>query len=258
MLNVEIHGAIATVTLNRPEVHNAFNEELIARITHTIQELGRDPAVRVIVLQSTGRSFSAGGDLNWMKRAATFTEEENLRDLRAGAEMFLTLARCPKLVIARVHARALGGGSGLVAACDIAVTVESAEFGFPESKIGLLPGIIGPFLIARIGIANAREYFLTGERFSAARAREIGLVQYVVADEDAMDRLIDAKIAEALTASPAAIAAAKELIFNIANRPIESVLDVAAKSIADVRVSPDGRAGVEAFLSRKKPPWTPQ
>src|SRR5436190_15690061 len=233
MLNVETNGAIATVTLNRPEVHNAFNDELIAKITRVFQELGRDPAVRVIVLRSTGKSFSAGGDLNWMKRAATYTPEENLRDLRDGAEMFLTVARCPKLVIARVHARALGGGSGLVAACDIAVAVESAEFGFPETKIGLLPAIIGPFVIARIGMPNAREYFLTGERFPAARAKEIGLVQYVTVDEAAMDKLIEGRIAEALTASPAAIAAAKELIFDISNRPIESVLDVAAKAIAD-------------------------
>jgi len=258
MLNVETTGAVATVTLNRPEVHNAFNDELIAKITHTFQELGREAAIRVIVLRSTGKSFSAGGDLNWMKRASNYSTEENLIDARAGAEMFLTVAQCPKLVVARVHARALGGGSGLVASSDIAVAVESAEFGFPESKIGLLPGIIGPFVLARIGMANAREYFLTGERFPAARAKEIGLIQYVAADEAAMDSLIDSKIAEALTASPASIAAAKQLIFDIANRPIESVLGIAAKSIADARVSPDGRAGVEAFLSRGKPPWAPQ
>lgn len=255
MLNIETNAAVATVTLDRPEVHNAFNDELIARISHCFEELGKDPAIRVIVLRSTGKSFSAGGDLNWMKRAATYTPDENLRDARAGAEMFLTVAQCPKLVIARVHARALGGGAGLVAACDIAVAVNSAEFGFTESKIGLLPGIIGPFLIARIGMANAREYFLTGERFSAARAKEIGLIQYVEPDEAAMDRLIDSKIAEAMTASPASIAAAKELIFKIANRPIDSVLDVAAVSIADARISADGRAGVEAFLTRSKPPW---
>jgi methylglutaconyl-CoA hydratase len=255
MLNVETNGAVATVTLDRPEVHNAFNDELIARITAAFQKLGREPAIRAIVLRAAGKSFSAGGDLNWMKRAAASTHEENFRDARAGAEMFLTVARCPKLVIARVHARALGGGSGLVASCDIAVAVESAEFGFTESKIGLLPGIIGPFVLARIGMANAREYFLTGERFSAARAREIGLVQHVTADETAMDRLIDARIAEILTSSPASVAAAKDLIFDIANRPIESVLDTAARAIADARVSPEGRAGVEAFLSRGKPPW---
>jgi methylglutaconyl-CoA hydratase len=255
MLNVETNGAVANVILDRPDVHNAFNDELIAKITLAFQDLGQNAAVRVIVLRSTGKSYSAGGDLNWMKRATTYTPDENLRDARAGAEMFLTVARCPKLVIARVHGSALGGGSGLVAACDIAVSVEAAEFGFPESRIGLLPGIIGPFVIARIGITNAREYFLTGERFSAARAKDIGLIQYLAADEAAMDRLIASKIEAALTASPAAIASAKELIFNIANRPIESVLDVGAKAIADARVSPEGRAGVEAFLARRKPPW---
>jgi len=228
---------------------------LIAKITRAFEELGKQPEVRVIVLRSTGKSFSAGGDLNWMKRATTYTPEENLRDARAGAEMFFTVARCPKLVIARVHGRALGGGSGLVAASDIALAVESAEFGFPESRIGLLPGIIGPFVVARIGLTHAREYFLTGERFSAARAREIGLIQYVTLDEAAMDRLIESKVAAALAASPASIAAAKQLLFSIANRPIESVLDVGAQFIADARVSPEGRAGVEAFLAGTRPPW---
>jgi methylglutaconyl-CoA hydratase len=255
MLNIEINGAVASVILNRPEVHNAFNDELIATITDAFQDLRQNASVRVIVLRSSGKSFSAGGDLNWMKRATTYTPEENFRDARAGAEMFLTVARCPKLVIARVHGRALGGGSGLVAACDIAVAVESAEFGFPESRIGLLPGIIGPFVIARIGMTHAREYFLTGERFPAIRAKEIGLIQYIAANEAAMDALIGSKIEAALHASPASVAAAKALIFDIANRPIDSVLDAAAKAIADARVSPDGRAGVEAFLSRRKPPW---
>src|SRR5262245_50818169 len=258
MLKGESYGAIATVTLNRPEVHNAFNDELIARITEAFQTLGRDPAIRVIVLRSNGKSFSAGGDLNWMKRAATYTAEENLRDARAGANMFLTVARCPKPVIARVHARALGGGSGLVACCDMAVAVESAEFALPEVKIGLLPGIIGPFLIARMGMANAREYFLTGARFSAARAKEIGLIQRVALDVTAMAAVVNSWIGELLTASPAAVTAAKELIFNVSNQPIDSVLDIAAKSIADIRISPEGRAGVESFLTRRKPPWIPQ
>lgn len=258
MLIIETNGPVATVTLNRPEVHNAFNDELIARITEAFQNLGTDASVRAIVLRSNGQSFSAGGDLNWMKRASGYTQEENLRDARAGAEMFHTVARCPKLVLARVHGRALGGGSGLVAASDIAVAIESAEFGFPESRIGLLPGIIGPFLLSRIGMANAREYFLTGARFSAARAKEIGLVQYVVPDLETMDKLIESRIKDVLMASPSSVAAAKQLIFDLANRPIDSVLDIAAKSIADARTSPDGKAGVEAFLSRGKPPWQPQ
>lgn len=258
MLKVETSGRIATVTLDRPEVHNAFNDELIARLTAAFVQLGTDPAVRVIVLQANGESFSAGGDLNWMKRAVAYTPDENLRDARAGANMFLTVARCPKPVIARVHARALGGGSGLVACCDMAVAVESAEFGFPEVKIGLLPGIIGPFVISRIGVANAREYFLTGARLPAVRAREIGLIQQVAPGTTRMDAIVSSWVRDLLSASPSAIAAAKELIFEVGNRPIESVLDSAARSIADARVSPEGRAGVEAFLSRGKPPWIEQ
>lgn len=258
MLKIETAGAIATLTLDRPAVHNAFNDELIARITRAFEELGANPGVRVVVLRANGPSFSAGGDLNWMKRAATYTAEENLRDARAGANMFLTITRCPKPVIARVQGRALGGGSGLVASCDMAVALESAEFGLPEVKIGLLPGIIGPFLVARIGIANAREYFLTGARFSATRAKEIGLIQRVAADEAAMDAVIEGWVAELQTSSPSAVAAAKKLISDISNRPAESVMDVAAEAIANARVSPEGRAGVEAFLSRAKAPWLPR
>jgi len=258
MLKIETADAIGTLTLDRPALHNAFNDELIAKIKKAIEDLGADSSIRVIVFRANGPSFSAGGDLNWMKRAATYTAEENLRDARAGADMFLTVSRCPKPVIARVHGRALGGGSGLVACCDMAVAVESAEFGFPEVKLGLIPGIISPFLIARIGIANAREYFLTGERFSASRAREIGLIQRVAADEPAMDVLIERWIADLRTSSPAALAAAKKLISDVGNRPAESVMETAAKAIADARVSAEGRAGVEAFLSRTKAPWLPR
>lgn len=258
MLKMETVGAIGTLTLDRPTLHNAFNDELIARITKAIEDLGTNPDIRVIVLRANGPSFSAGGDLNWMKRAATYTAEENLRDARAGANMFLTVSRCPKPVIARVHGRALGGGSGLVACCDMAVAVESAEFGFPEVKIGLIPGIISPFLIARIGIANAREYFLTGARFSAMRAKEIGLIQRVAPDESAMDAVVDGWIADLMTSSPSAVEAAKKLISDVGNRPAESVMDVAAEAIANARVSPEGRAGVDAFLSRTKAPWLPE
>src|SRR5262245_4683055 len=202
MLKVERAGHVGTVTLDRPALHNAFNDELIAKITRAIEELGADSAIRVVVFRANGPSFSAGGDLNWMQRARTYTAEENLRDARAGANMFLSVTRCPKPVIARVHARALGGGSGLVACCDMAVAVESAEFGLPEVKIGLLPGIIAPFLIARMGMANSREDFLTGARFSAARAKEIGLIQRVAPDVAALDAVVESWIGELLTASP--------------------------------------------------------
>jgi methylglutaconyl-CoA hydratase len=258
MLRIDIQSRIATLTLDRPEVHNALNDELMRELTRAFEDLGADERVRVVVLRANGPSFCSGGDLNWMKRAASYAQDKNLQDVRAGASLFLAATRCPKPVIARVHAKALGGGAGLVAACDISVAVETAEFGFPEAKIGLLPGIVGPFLIARIGMGNAREYFLTGERFSAARAKEIGLIQHVVPNEAAMDKLIEEKIRELLTSSPASIRASKEFIFKISDRPIESTLEAGAQALADARTSIEGRAGVEAFLTHTKPPWVPQ
>jgi len=255
MLNLTVEKTIAHVTLDRPDVHNAFNEELIARLQSTFSELGARSDVRAVVLRGNGKSFSAGADLNWMKRTAGYSHEENLRDARAAAQMFLTLAQCPKPVIARVHGAALGGGSGLVAACDISIAVESAQFGFTEVKLGIIPAVISPFVVARIGIANAREYFLTGERFPASTARELGLVQHVVPDEAAMDALIEATIAQILTSSPAAVAAAKELLFGVSGRPLASTLDFTADAIARARASEEGRAGIAAFLSRSKPPW---
>jgi methylglutaconyl-CoA hydratase len=255
MLNVTVDKPIAHVILDRPDVHNAFNEELIARLQSTFNELGARSDVQAVVLRGNGKSFSAGADLNWMKRTASYGHEENLRDAKAAAQMFLTIAQCPKPVIARVHGAALGGGSGLVAACDISIAVESAQFGFTEVKLGIIPAVISPFVVARIGIANAREYFLTGERFPASVARELGLVQHVVPDDAAMDALIEAKIAQILTSSPTAVAAAKELLYGVAGQPLGSTLDFTADAIARARASEEGQAGIAAFLSRSKPPW---
>jgi methylglutaconyl-CoA hydratase len=257
MLKIDIRNSIAHVTMDRPDVHNAFNEELIARLDATFSELGARTDIRAIVLRGNGKSFSAGADLNWMKRTSGYTREENLRDARNAAQMFLTLARCPRPVIARVHGAALGGGAGLVAACDIAIALESAQFGFTEVKLGIIPAVISPFVVARIGLSNAREYFLTGERFPASVAREIGLVQHVASDEASMDALIESKLAQILTSSPSAIVAAKDLLFGIASRPIGETLDFTADAIARARASEEGQAGIAAFLSRSKPPWVP-
>jgi methylglutaconyl-CoA hydratase len=257
MLNLEIAKSVATVTMDRPDVHNAFNEELIAELSKTFAALGTRTEVRAVVLRGNGKSFSAGADLNWMKRTATYTREQNLKDAKAAGEMFLTVARCPKPVIARVHGAALGGGSGLVAACDISVAAETAIFGLTEVKVGIIPAVISPFVISRIGAANAREYFLTGERFSASVAKDLGLIQHVTPDEASMDALIDAKVQQIMTSSPAAVAAAKELIFGVAGRPIDSLLDFTADAIARARASEEGQAGIAAFLSREKPPWMP-
>lgn len=255
MLKVDVQEPIARVALDRPDVHNAFNDELIPLLKDAFTDLGSRKDVRAIILAGNGKSFCAGGDLNWMKRMVGYSRDENIEDARAMARMFLAIAKCPKPVIARVHGAALGGGSGLVAACDIAIAVESAQFGFTEVKLGIIPGVISPFVIARIGVARAREYFLTGERFSASVALQLGLVQHVVADEAALDASIDSKVAEILTSAPSAVAAAKELIFGVAERTLETSLEFTADAIARARAGEEGQAGMKAFLQREKPPW---
>src|SRR3989454_4041758 len=174
MLKLNVEKPIASVILDRPDIHNAFNDELVKLVTETFAELGARDDVRVIVLGGNGKSFCAGADLNWMKRMVNYSREENLEDARVLARMFHSIAKCPKPVIARVHGAALGGGSGLVAACDIGIAVESAQFGFTEVKLGIIPGVISPFVISRIGPGRAREFFITGERFPASVALELG------------------------------------------------------------------------------------
>jgi len=255
MLKTEVQDSIARVTLDRPEIHNALNEELIGRLTQAFKDLGSRREVRAIVLQGNGKSFSAGADLNWTKRVASFTPEENRRDAQTAIEMFLTIVRCPKPVIARVHGAALGGGSGIVAASDISIATENAQFGFTEVKLGIVPALISPFVVARIGSANAREYFLTGEKFPAATALSIGLVNHLVQNEAAMDALIETKLADILAASPAAIASTKELILTVSGHPVESMSGITAEASVRSRASADAQAGVSAFLSHGKPPW---
>src|SRR5262252_2429039 len=255
MLKVDIHKNVAFVLLNRPDVHNAFNDDLVKQVTDSFAELGRRNEVRVVVLAGNGKSFCAGADLNWMKRMVQYTYEENLADAQAVGRMYLAIAKCPKPVIARVHGAALGGGAGLVAACDISVAVESVQFGFTEVKLGIIPAIISPFVLARVGPGRAREFFITGERFLAPVAMNIGLIQHVVSHEAALDALIDSKISQILTSAPGAIAAAKELVFGLAARTLESSLEFAAEAIARARVSAEGQAGMQAFLERQRPPW---
>ncbi len=257
MLRVEVQKPVARVILDRPDVHNAFDDELIIFLKDAFRELGTYKDVRAIVLRGNGKSFCAGADLNWMKRVAEYTRDQNLEDARKMARMFLAIARCPKPVIARVHGAALGGGAGLVAACDIAVAVESAQFGFTEVKLGLIPAVISPFVIARMG-SRAREYFLTGERFPASVALQSGLVQHVVPDETAMDALIDTKIAHLVTSSPSAVAAAKELLLATTGKDLDASLEIAVDAIARARASDEGQVGMKAFLQREKPPWIPQ
>ena len=248
-------GAIATVTLNRPEVRNAFNDEVIAQLTAAFRDLGARGDVRCIVLAANGTAFCAGADLNWMKRMAGYTREENLADAAALAEMLRVIYCCPKPTIARVQGDVYAGGTGLVAACDIAVSVDTAHYCLSETRLGLIPATISPYVIRAMGARAAHRYFLTAERFTAAEAHRIGLVHEVVAT-DGLDGKV-AEIAQALVdAGPAAVKACKQLVQDVAGHGITpGLIAGTVKDIADIRVSPEGREGVQSFLQKRKPGW---
>ena len=248
-------GPIEYVTLNRPEVRNAFNEELIAELTGWAALIRNDARVRVVVFAGTGKSFCAGADITWMARMARYSEEENMRDAAATSWMFGALNTLPVPVIGRVQGAALGGGAGLAAICDIVVAEEQAVFGFTEVKLGILPAVISPFVIEKIGRSAGRELFLTGARFSAARAREIGLVHAVV-PENELDATVDAYVRELLTSGHEAMAAAKALIANVWAQPFESAVPMTAGALAARRVSAEGQEGLKAFLEKRKPSWS--
>ena len=257
MLEITVRNAIAIVVLNRPDVHNAFNETLIAEFTDTLNALDRDDATRAVVIAGAGKSFCAGADLNWMKKLAAFSAAENLADAKALAKMLETLYRLSKPTIARVHGAAMGGGAGLVACCDIAVASQDATFAFSEAKLGLIPATIAPYVIEAIGARHARRFFVTAERFTAAEAFRIGLVHDIVQAAE-LDARINELLGSLLYAGPRAQAECKALIRHVAHRPIDAdVIAATAQHIADVRASAEGRAGVAAFLSKQPTPWTP-
>ena len=246
-LSIERRGSVEYVTLNRPDVRNAFNEHVIAELTAWARGAHADPTLRVVV-------FSAGADAGWMAKMAGYSKEDNVRDATAGAEMFLAINTVPAVVIGRIHGAALGGGSGLAAVCDIVVAESAAIFGFTETKLGILPAMISPYVIQKIGVSAARELFLTGARFDAVRAKEIGLVHAVVPAER-LDEAVKRYITEALTASPTAGARAKALIPRVAGRPPAEVMTITAEAIAQQRVSPEGQDGLQAFLAKGTPRW---
>ena len=256
-VQLSIHAdGIAALTLARPEVHNAFDDHLIAELTHKLRDLDHDPAVRGIILAAQGKSFSAGADLNWMKRVARYSEAENIRDAVALASLMRTLDTMSKPTIARVQGSAFGGGVGLVACCDIAVASTTATFSLSEVRLGLIPAVISPYVIAAIGSRNARRYFLTAERFDAHEALRVGLVHSTVEDHE-LDATVDRIIDELLRCGPKAIAAAKDLIAHVAHRRIDQLLaEETAMRIARIRVSPEGQEGIAAFLDKRPPGWT--
>jgi methylglutaconyl-CoA hydratase len=254
-LQINVAGAIATVTLNRPEVRNAFNDEVILEVTAAFKDLSARTDVRCIVLAANGTAFCAGADLNWMRSMADYTREQNLEDAGRLAEMLRTVYECPKPTIARIQGDVYAGGTGLAAACDIAVAVDTAGFCLSEVKLGLLPSTISPYVIRAMGARAAHRYFLTAERFSAAEALRIGFVHEVVA-ADALDAKV-AELTQALVnAGPAAVKGCKKLVLDVAGYDITpELVAMTVGSIADVRVSPEGREGLQSFLQKRKPNW---
>jgi len=254
-LIVSIQGHVARITLNRPDVRNAFNDEVIAELTQAFTQVEQDPQVRAVVLAADGPAFCAGADLNWMRRMADYTRAENLADAGALAEMLRTIHSCLKPTIARVQGDVFAGGVGLVAACDMAVSVDTATYCLSEVKLGLIPATISPYVIRAMGARAAQRYFLTAERFSAAEAHRIGMVHEVVSADQ-----LDAKVAELtqalVSASPNAVRSCKMLVNEVAGRDIDAALIAkTVEGIADIRSSTEGKEGVQSFLQKRKPSW---
>ena len=255
MLKVEIQAGVARVTLDRPEVRNAFDDALIAALTRALLEVSIDKSVRVVVLAGNGPAFCAGADLNWMKRMAGYGYAENLADAQALATMLATLDRLPKPTIARVHGPAFAGGTGLVAACDIAVGTPEAKFCFSEAKLGLSPATIGPYVVRAVGERMARRYFLTAEVFGAEEACRIGLLSALVAPAS-LDSEVDSLVKHLLAGGPEAHVKIKDLVRAVSRRPIDDALSAdTAQRIAEIRVSPEGQEGIASFLEKRKASW---
>ena len=253
---VHVADQIGRITLNRPDVRNAFNDEVIAELTHAFRGLGDEPSVRCIVLAAEGSAFCAGADLNWMRRMADYSYDENVADAGALAEMLRTIASCPKPTIARVQGDVYAGGTGLVAACDMAVALETAHFCISEVKIGLCPATISPYLIRAMGIRAAQRYWLTAERFTAQEALAMGLVTQTAATTNELDTTVDALCKSLCAASPNAIKATKDLIESVTNEAITpELIAQTVQAIAVARSSIQGKEGVQAFLQKRKPNW---
>lgn len=255
-LEIERRGSAVWIWMNKPELHNAFDETLIAELTGTVRGLDSDDAIRSIVLAGRGKSFSAGADLNWMKRQGAAGPEQNLADARKLAALFRTIAECATPTIARVHGAALGGGMGLAAACDICIASDRASFATSEVRFGLIPSAIGPYVVRAIGERQAYRYFQTAERIDAARARELGLA-HEVATVDELDATVQRVLDALATGGPNAQRAATELIRAVANRPIDDVVvEDTARRIASLRATDEAREGLAAFLDKRAAAWT--
>lgn len=253
-IEVRRENGVDYVTLNRPEVRNAIDDQLIDELTRWADAAAHDRTLRMAVLGGTGRSFCAGADLAWRSRTVDFDYEENIRDAWTLARLFAKLDTLPVPLVGRVHGAALAGGVGLVAVCDIVVATEDAVFGFTDVKFGLVPAVISPYVVAKIGPSASRHLFLTGERFSASRAHTLGLV-HVIAPPDGLDAAVARVAQELKTAGPRAMAATKVLIASVIDRPPASVTQLTVETIADLRISTEAKEGIRAFLEKRTPAW---
>ncbi|WP_374640280.1 enoyl-CoA hydratase/isomerase family protein [Hydrogenophaga sp.] len=254
-LNVAVNDRIARITLTRPEVRNAFNDEVIQQLKAAFESVGANSDVRAVVLAAEGPAFCAGADLNWMRRMADYTRDENLADAGQLAAMLKAIYECPKPTIAAVQGDVFAGGMGLVAACDMAVSVRTATYCLSEVKLGLIPATISPYVIRAMGARAAHRYFLTAERFSADEAHRIGFVHELV-DADALEANVSELALALVSASPAAVRACKKLVQDVAQREVDAALiEATVEGIADIRASEEGREGVASFLQKRKPSW---
>lgn len=254
-IRVALAGKVARITFARPEVHNAFNATMIGELSEAFDLMRNEPGVRVVVLTGEGKSFCAGADINWMREIIEYSYEQNLSESLQLAEALHKLYTLPKPTVAMVNGTAIGGGNGFLSACDIAVAAEEARFGLSEVKIGLVPAAISPFVIRKIGESKAREYFLTGKRIPAAKAKEIGLVNQVVPREK-LAGAVDELVTLLLTSGPEALANCKELIFQVPRLSLEEVKEYTARMIANLRISEEGQEGMASFLEKRKPKWS--
>jgi len=253
-LELERDGQVLHVRLNRPEKRNAFNGAVVEDLKAFFTVVNNDASTRVVVLSGKGKSFSAGADLTWMIEQADLDEAGNERSATHMASMFLSIARCEKPVVARIHGHALGGGAGLTAAVDIAIATETAVFGLTEVKLGIVPAVISPFVIQKIGVGCARVLFLTGERFDGREAERVGLLHRAV-PEDQLDAEVGRVVGELLSSGPAAVASAKTLIKHVSALPLEDAIPLTSKWIAGLRATPEAKEGMQAFLDRREPEW---
>ena len=254
-LELQREEDVVTICLNRPEVHNAMSEKLMKELTSCFKELSYDNKVRIIIITGNGKSFCAGADLNWMKSMAKYSKEENIQDSRLLLDLFETIYSCPKPVLGRINGHAFGGGVGLVAVCDIAIATPGKKFAFSETKLGIIPSVISTFIVKRIGISNMRRLFITGERFTSEYAKEIGLIDYLVSEEE-LDREIKKYVELIYSSGPISIMEIKKLVDRCQKMDIEDYKKFTVEKIAELRISDEGQEGINAFLEKRKTKWS--